>query len=168
MNEPEETKDAAVEEEDPWALMLRAMALRARKTAQVRALLHYGEAWIDAAGVRRPVAEMSPRYCATVVRWLEMRAVTLHTGECDAMSLIPVPRGEQAGFNFEDELYRLHSAQPLVWLDQQPLVRALRARAGATPAGPSAAWLARHPRVVAKRAVRWLAGDWVFGGRRGG
>lgn len=166
MNEPEK-RDAAVDD-DPFAVMMRAMALRARRTAQARELLRSDEAWIDAGGTRHRVADMSPRYCATVARWLDMRARILHEGECDEATLLPVPNGEQAAFDCEGELYRLHSAEPRQWLDEQPLMRALRERAGDTLAGPSRAWLARHPHVVVKRAARWLSGGWAFGGRRGG
>lgn len=130
------------------------LAARAVKTRRTRELLRQDGVWMDRDGVVHRVEEMSRRYCAVVVRFLERRAALLHDGECAEWAFLPEPNGEQASFDFHDETDRLHAMDAAAWLDDQPLVRALRARAGDAKARPSAGWLAKHPAVAVKLAGR--------------
>lgn len=109
--------------------------------------------WTDRDGHVHVIASMDRRHAACIVRMLERLAPRLHRGACDESLFWPEPNGEQAGYDVEDERNRLLWSGPVEWLDGFALVRALRARAGDTPAGPSRRWLARHPRAAARRAL---------------
>lgn len=134
------------------------MAMRVARTHATRERLKQAEGWTDSEGRWHPVESMSPRYCATVVRFLERRARWLHDGECSEALFMPTPNGEQASYEWEDAMHVLHAQDPVEWLHEQPLVRVLVARAGDTPAGPSRAWLARHPLIAVKRTLRRAVG----------
>lgn len=96
-----------------------------------------GEVWRDKAGVEHRVADMEPRYCRNVVRFIEQRA-RLITELAAYGQLIEhghyVERfgiGEHAELaveaGFEQE-WAEQLSDPVGWLHRQPLVEALEQR----------------------------------------
>ena len=134
------------------------LAGRANQTENLRARLRQDTVWVDAEGVERLVAEMRPRHAANVVRFIERRARWLHDGACAETLFWAEPNGEQAGYAFQDEIDRLFefTSDPVRWVREQPLMRALCERAGETAPGPEARWLLRHPVYAVRYLVRRL------------
>lgn len=137
---------------------LEMMARRAAATQTMRILLDDGRWWTDREGRTHEIAVMDRRHAANVVRLFERRAESLHDGECAMMVLLRQPNGEQAMWDFEDEVARLYETEPLEWLRERPLMRALIARADGHPGGPSVSWRLRHPVGSARAAVRRRCG----------
>lgn len=142
------------ENEDVHERFMRMMARRAVSTQAMRILLDDGKWWTDRDGTTHVIELMERRHAANVVRMFERRAESLHDGECAMMVLIREPNGQQAAWDFEDEVSRLHEMKPLEWLRERPLMRALIARADGHPGGPSVAWRLRHPVGSIARIVR--------------
>lgn len=143
-----------VADSDVHERWIEMLARRAVSTEAMRTLLDDGKWWTDREGRTHVIATMERRHAANVVRLFERRAVTLHDGECAMMALLPAPHGEQAGWDFGDEVSRLHETDPLEWLRERPLIRALIERADGHPGGPSASWRLRHPVGTIARIVR--------------
>lgn len=96
-------------------------------------VLDQAETWTDATGVEHRLAEMEARYCSNVAAFLERRALEL--AELAALQLLRISLPDEATQAYlsvtkslDDELDRL-AADPVGWLNEKPLLRALRARA---------------------------------------
>lgn len=135
---------------------LYPLALRAAATENLRDRLRNGEVWTDANGRTHKITRMDRRHAANVIRFIERHADRLHDGACWDTIFWPIPRGDAASDAVDDAISQLYEVTPLEWLNEQPLVIALRERAGDTRPGPSKRWLASHPvlavKMVAHRA----------------
>lgn len=102
--------------------------------------LPQGDVWIDAHGRALRVASMNRRHAANAVAFLERNAEHLHDAECYKLMTLPLPHGDSAQDVFDDEANRLFDTKPLDWLNEQPLMIALRERAGDHRGGSSLSW----------------------------
>lgn len=141
-------------ENDVHERFVEMMARRAVSTEAMRTRLDDGKWWTDRDGTTHVIATMERRHAANVARMFERRAESLYDGECAMMVLIREPNGQQAAWDFEDEVSRLHEMDPLEWLRERPLMVALIERADGHPGGPSVAWRLRHPAGMIVRIVR--------------
>lgn len=100
-------------------------------------LLQHNEVWCDAQGRILRLDDMDPGYCGRV------RAFCLRQAD-DVYDLIgmqacagPEPSGEQAGIDFDrafDEFLSVES--PTAWLEESPLLVALKYRSEGLPTRP--------------------------------
>lgn len=97
-------------------------------------LLDQAEIWIDGSGDEHEIAEMEPRYCANVVRFLARLAPQLAAADSLAMLSVRMPGAHTQAF---DEVacdmadgFQRKATDPIGWLNDTPLMVALRARAG--------------------------------------
>lgn len=96
-------------------------------------VLNQGETWTDAAGTVHRIADMEAQYCRNVIAFLERRIdeITWVAGLSLAHSCLPV-EDTQAYLSvtaaIDEEIERMHT-DPLAWLANKPLIKALRQRA---------------------------------------
>lgn len=91
------------------------------------------ETWTDATGVEHRLAEMDASYCRNVAAFLERRAPELTDLAALQLLRASLPGEATQAYlsvtkSLDDELDRLAS-DPVGWLNDKPLLRALRARA---------------------------------------
>lgn len=94
-------------------------------------LLDQEEIWVDRAGVEHEIAEMEPRYCANVVRFLLRQAEAI--AHADSMAILSVRMPDFDTIAYDDVMSGIGvdeaaKADPVRWLQDKPLLRALRAR----------------------------------------
>lgn len=116
--------------------------------AELHGRLRQADVWIDARGRGVRVESMDRRHAANAIAFLERHAEALLGVELWALARLPLPYGDAAGDAADDEMQRLYEADARGWLDDQPLMIALRERAGDHPGGPSLWWRMR---------LSWLA-----------
>jgi uncharacterized protein HemY len=97
-------------------------------------VLDQTETWTDATGAVHQLSEMEARYCRNVVAFLERHAPEL--AELSALQLLRCSLPDEATQAYlsvteslDNELRRL-AGDPVGWLNNKPLLKALRARAG--------------------------------------
>lgn len=94
--------------------------------------LYQDEVWTDAAGRELRIVDMEISYCRNVVAWLERRAphIALRAGFAQASG--PLPDEDTAAYDLVSEVldreWQQQSDDPVGWLNDTPLVRALRYR----------------------------------------
>ncbi|MEU5323030.1 hypothetical protein AB0G67_40700 [Streptomyces sp. NPDC021056] len=101
-------------------------------------LLQYDEVWRDGQGRILRLDDMDPGYCGRVRAFCLRQAD--HVYELIGMEVCsgPEPSGYQAGIDFErafDEFLSVDS--PTAWLEQSPLLIALKYRSEGLPARPT-------------------------------
>jgi hypothetical protein len=96
-------------------------------------LLHQDKVWIDREEVEHRIADMEPRYCANVVRFLQRQHDRLGSAALFEMTFMAMPNMDTAAF---DSLDRATEAvqdeilgDSLKWLNETPLMVALAKRA---------------------------------------
>lgn len=96
-------------------------------------VLDQGIFWHNEAGEEIQIAEMSKWYARSCVNFLAKRAYALlHREVTETMEALegPLgPRGDMASYYAEAEFDSLCRANPLEWLNEKPLMQALKARA---------------------------------------
>ena len=96
-------------------------------------VLSQGTTWTDATGAVHQIADMEPPYCRNVVAFLERRVdeITFALGLSMARTCLP-DEDTQAYLDVTasiDREYERMADNPLAWLNDQPLLKALRVRA---------------------------------------
>lgn len=91
--------------------------------------LQDGSYWIDKDQKRVRLNSISKNYARNLINWLEARATIFHDLVCLQMASGPQPRGDAASDSFDFEFNVLNEMDPKEWLNFQPLMIALRARA---------------------------------------
>lgn len=95
--------------------------------------LDQGETWTDAAGVVHRIANMEPRYCLNVVAFLRRRVDEITFTVGFSLARIGLPdEATQAYLSVTsaiDAEYERMTADPIGWLNDKPLIKALRQRA---------------------------------------
>lgn len=99
-------------------------------------LLQYDEVWCDAQGRILRLDDMDPGYCARVRAFCLRQADDVY--ELIGMQVCAGPSGEQASIGFDrafDEFLSVDS--PTAWLEEAPLLIALKFRSEGVPARPT-------------------------------
>ena len=112
-----------------YGVLLAPLAYRAVVTRRAREMLERDDVWIDRHGVAHRVQGISPTYARAIIQLLEPQAPLLFAG-ARAESILQ-RAGQATGAFAPPPLRPLRALEPLEWLHDQPLVRALSARASA-------------------------------------
>lgn len=96
-------------------------------------LLHQGEVWIDANGAKHRIADMEPRYCTNVSRFLMRQAGCIAVQMLFGPAYRPMPNPgttayDDASAALDVETDRIVS-DPVGWVLSTPLLNALINRA---------------------------------------
>lgn len=96
-------------------------------------VLNQGETWTDATGAVHQIAAMEPRYCRNVIAFLQRRVdeITWVVGLSLARTQLPdeATQAYLAVTASIDREYERMGADPLAWLNDKPLIKALQQRA---------------------------------------
>lgn len=96
-------------------------------------VINQGETWTDANGDTHQIADMEPRYCRNVIAFLQRRVdeITWVVGLSMARTRLP-DEDTQAYLDvtasIDREYDRMHD-DPIAWLNDKPLIKALQQRA---------------------------------------
>jgi hypothetical protein len=101
---------------------------RAVSTRAVRAALYQGKKWTDRQGRVHAIATMDANYARNIIAFLQRQAEIMYEGETAEWQFLPEPRGEMAADHFHEGFSWLLETSPEEWLEEQPLVIALRKR----------------------------------------
>lgn len=88
--------------------------------------LNQSEFWYTADGRAIRPADMEPQHRQNTIAWLERHAQSLHFQYTWSLIHGPQPSGEMACDAFDSMLDELEEQDPLEWLNEQPLMQALR------------------------------------------
>ncbi|MFF9287479.1 hypothetical protein [Streptomyces griseosporeus] len=102
-------------------------------------LLDQDEVWRDAQGTILRLDDMEPGYCGRVRAFCLRNAEYAHSLLLYEMAHGPMPSGEVAvdGFNREWDMMDAAGDDPRAWLEEAPLLIALKYRAEGLPARPA-------------------------------
>lgn len=89
--------------------------------------------WVDKEKVEHQVAEMGPRHCANVVRFLDRQAQQLAAQSALELACIPLPDSDTQAFlsvtaDLDREVEQMFR-DPAGWLRSTPLMTVLKNRA---------------------------------------
>ena len=106
-------------------------------------------AWIDRTGVYHPLATLDPVYASNLCGYLLRNAARFHHGYGWYLATIPGPNGDIASMQWDSALDEIWGMDPLVWMKETQLYRAVRRRAHGfmVDAGPP------HRQVRVRRPV---------------
>lgn len=96
-------------------------------------VINQGETWTDASGITHQIADMEPRYCRNVIAFLQRRVdeITWVVGLSMARTRLP-DEDTQAYLDVTasiDREYDRMADDPIAWLNDKPLIKALQQRA---------------------------------------
>lgn len=96
-------------------------------------ILNQDTTWTDASGTVHQIADMEPRYCRNVVAFLERRVDQIAILRSLSMTRTRLPDEDTQAYldvtGSIDREYERMADDPLAWLNDQPLLKALRVRA---------------------------------------
>jgi hypothetical protein len=96
-------------------------------------LIDQDEIWIDGSGTEYDIAAMDPIHCANIVRFLTRRAPQIAAAETRAMLSVRMPDAHTQAFDDVDRgmdsEWRDMATDPVGWLNETPLMVALKVRA---------------------------------------
>ena len=100
-------------------------------------LLQHDEVWCNAQGEILRLDDMDPGYCGRVYAFCMRQAVDIY--ELIGMQACsgPEPSGYQASIDFDRAFDDFLDVEPTAWLEQAPLLVALKNRAEGLPARPT-------------------------------
>lgn len=97
-------------------------------------LLQQDKVWIDRTDIEHQIADMEPRYCANVVRFLQRQHNQIGDAALLDMAFLPMPREDTAAFDAVDQAIQAEQcdilSDSLKWLNETPLLVGLSKRAG--------------------------------------
>lgn len=98
-----------------------------RKRMPIWQTLQQDVIWTAADGVTLHLEEMTPEHRRRLLKWLERHAESLKTQYLWHFFGVTGPSGEAAQDAFESAMDELERQPALDWLNEQPLVKRLRA-----------------------------------------
>lgn len=92
--------------------------------------LEDGSYWIGERKKRTPVNLLTKSHAENIVGWLERRATILHEHKClSFMAMAPSNAATHASEDYDSAFDQLNQMDAKEWLNEQPLMEALRVRA---------------------------------------
>lgn len=100
-------------------------------------LLQHDEVWCNAQGEILRLDDMGPGYCGRVYAFCMRQAADIY--ELIGMQVCagPEPSGYQASIDFDRAFDDFLYVEPTAWLEQAPLLQALKFRSQGLPARPA-------------------------------